>query len=96
MNEEKKPKTVVERKFLLEKKGITLEDCKAYIQEFYPGDKQWFYDLCMTPNNETGHLVSFLHIKKEFYKKYFPKAKEMSSRAKLFADWGVENKKGEE
>ena len=91
MSEEKKPKTVVERKFLLEKKGITLEDCKAYVEEFYPDDKQWFYDLCMK-RNETGRLVSFLYIKKNFYTRYFPKAEEMSARAKLFADWGLEAK----
>lgn len=91
MNEEKKPKTVVERKFLLEKKSITLADCKAYVEEYHPEDKKWFYDLCMTQNPDTEHLISYLKIKQKFYEKYFKKAEEMSARAKLFADWGFDD-----
>lgn len=90
MSEEKMPKTVVQRKFLLEKKSITLADCKAYVEEFHPKDKKWFYDICMAVNPDTERLVSFLKIKQKFYDRYFKKAEEMSARAKLFADWVFE------
>lgn len=78
------------RKFLLKKKNVTMEDCKLYIQEFHPEDKEWFYDLCCnTHENEKGKkaLLPFLTIKSEFYKKYFAEEDKLSKRLKLFADW---------
>lgn len=89
-------KKLVERKFLLEKKSITLEDCKLYIEEFYPNDKKWFYELCINeqplkeedPNSEKG-ILSFLAIKSRFYKKYFKQEDTLTQRMKLFADWDI-------
>ena len=91
-------KGIVERKFLLDRKNIVLEDMKAYIEEFQPNDKQWFFDLCVGLVDEldkekkpTGKKVprSFLSIKKAFYDKYFPNTNTISKRVKLFSDWGL-------
>lgn len=90
-------KKLIERKFLLEKKSIKLEDCKLYVEEYHPEDKKWFYDLCckeypvMKDNQPTGEtaLLSFLSIKSKFYEKYFPQEGTLSARMKLFADWDI-------
>lgn len=85
---------LVERKFLLEKKKITLEECKLFIQEYHPEDKAWFYDLCLNPQpveegSEKKEILGFAKIKKAFYERYFPQEDTMSHRMKLFADWDI-------
>lgn len=40
-------KTLLAKKFLLDKKGITLEDCMMYVETYKPEDKSWFYHLCV-------------------------------------------------
>lgn len=90
-------KKIVERKFLLEKKNIKMEDMKLYIEEYAPAEKKWFYELCVKPapvmkdGQPTGEtaLRSFLSIKSEFYKKFFPQEDTLSQRMKLFADWDI-------
>lgn len=88
---DKTPKNLLEKKFLLEKKTITLEDCILYVGEYHPEDKKWFKDLCMTPVE--GNVPSFMAIKKDFYTKYFPQEETLSHRQKLFsALWGDDEK----
>ena len=91
--------TLLAKKFLQNKKSITLEDCMMYVEEYKPEDKKWFYHLCIDEvpvkdkdGNETGEnaVRPFLTIKKAFYDKYFPASGELSKRMKLFADWGIE------
>lgn len=89
-------KKLIERKFLIEKKAIKLEDMKLYVEEYHPEDKKWFYNLCLTeqplkeeePNGEKG-ILPFLSIKSRFYKKYFPQEDALSARMKIFADWDI-------
>jgi hypothetical protein len=80
--------SMMNKMFLTQKRSITLENCKDYIQEFFPDDKKWFYDLCMTTDEE-GNLTPFVDIKKKFYEKYFPNEETLTKRQKLFADWNV-------
>ena len=88
---------ILERKFLLEKKSVKLEDCKEYIEECHPEDKAWFYALCceeqpLEKNGEqTGEkgLLPFLTIKIKFYERYFPQETALSTRMKLFRDWNI-------
>lgn len=96
-------KKLIERKFLLEKKSIKLEDCKLYVEEYHPEDKKWFYDLCVTeqplkkdaPDGEKG-ILSFLAIKSRFYEKYFPQEDALTQRMKLFADWDIPSDEAEQ
>lgn len=89
-------KKLIERKFLIEKKAIKLEDMKLYVEEYHPKDMKWFYNLCLTeqpikeeePNGEKG-ILSFLAIKSRFYKKYFPQEDALTQRMKLFSDWDI-------
>ena len=89
---------LVERKFLLEKKSIKLEDCKLFIEEYHPEKKKWFYELCCKPQpvkdkdgKETGEeaLLPFLAIKSAFYKEFFPQEDALTQRMKLFSDWDI-------
>lgn len=89
-------KKLIERKFLIEKKAIKLEDMKLYVEEYHPQDMKWFYNLCLTeqpikedePNGEKG-ILSFLAIKSRFYKQYFPQEDALTQRMKLFSDWDI-------
>lgn len=89
-------KKLIERKFLIEKKAIKLEDMKLYVEEYHPQDMKWFYNLCLTeqpikedePNGEKG-ILSFLAIKSRFYKKYFQQEDALTQRMKLFSDWDI-------
>lgn len=90
-------KAMVNRRFLLDKKNIKLEDCKEYIQEVHPQDKKWFYDLCCKPveitkadGEKESVLTQWVDIKKKFYDKYFPEESTLTKREKLFADWEFE------
>ena len=40
-------KSVLLKKFLLDKKSITLEDCMMYVETYKPEDKSWFYHYCV-------------------------------------------------
>lgn len=97
-----KGKKFAERKFLLEKRTVKLEDFKAYIEEYHPEDKAWFYKLCCNEQPlkdkdgiETGEngLLPFLAIKKAFYEKYFPEEDTLSKRMKIFSDWEIPEQK---
>lgn len=82
--------TGLEKDLMLNKKSVDLPKLKLYIEEKHPEDKVWFYRLCCE-TNEDGKLRSFMEIKSEFYKKYFPQLQELSSRQKLFADWNIDD-----
>lgn len=81
-----------ERKFLLEKKKVTLEDCKLYIETYHPEKKYWFMDLCLNPHlnekTQKEELMRWVDIKKKFYEEFFPMEDTMTYRTKLFSDWG--------
>lgn len=91
-------KKLIERKFLLEKKNIKLEDMKLYIEEYAKDEMKWFYDICVNEQplekdgKETGEkgVLPFLTIKKKFYDKFFPQDDERSKRMKLFSDWNID------
>ena len=79
-------------KILHDRKSVTMEDCKRYIEEYKPDDRQWFYDLCMKPDKATKKLIPWLKIKQKFYQKYFPSPTALSRRMELFAGWNMEEK----
>ena len=83
------------KKFLTDKKRITLEDCRDYVAEFYEEDKVWFYNLCMdeiTDVNGTKRLRHFPEIKKQFYERYFKEEDTLTKRQLLFVDWDLSEK----
>ena len=82
--------TLLEKKFLLDKKHITIEDCILYIEQYRPDKKQWFYDKCITERTESGKPLSWITIRKQFYDEIFPDFGEMTKRMKLFSAWNME------
>ena len=90
-------KSLLEKKFLLEKKSIKMEDCIMFIEQFHADDKSWFYHLCTDEvettdknGNTSKGVRPWLSVKKAFYEKYFPSTGELSRRMKLFADWNID------
>lgn len=96
---ELKRNTTLAKKFLMDKKGITLEDCMMYVEEYHPEDKGWFFhiatdivDLTDKDGNPTGKkgVRPFLTIKKKIYERYFSDSSELSARMKMFSHWDIE------
>lgn len=77
--------------FLKNKKDKGIEDFKTFINEFFPKDRKWFAELCLTTiTTKSGRVktISDSEIKKQFYERYFSKDnKDLSKRVSLLGDW---------
>lgn len=76
--------------FVKNKKEKGLKDFKEFIREFYPKDKEWFVNLCLstTIKDDETKVITDREIKKQFYEKYFSKnSGKISARAELLGDW---------
>lgn len=95
MAEQNKVRELMEKKFRDQKKLITFEDCKEYIETFHPEDKGWFFkiatELIDDPKDSSKKIVRpFFAVKKEVYERYFKDNGERARRLAMLASWEIE------
>ena len=86
--------------FSKNKQSITLEDCKVFINRFFPEDKTWFKDMAteIIPYTDRDgkavkKIIPWMTVKKNFldrYEKHLSEdkyLKAINERKDAFKDW---------